>query len=577
MTKKRADRKTPGPTSTSGSTGAHAYGGHLISWERKPELAGRNLFTTFDNVVLNTVIVGAAVRYFQSLIGGTSWSVEAREDAGAAGEKAADIVRQGLFDANMQMPWSSVVKKAALYKYYGFSIHEWAVRRRRDGMVVFDRIEHRPQHTVDTWDIPDDGSPFRGIVQVVPGRGEHFYVARNRMLYCVDNTLTDQPNGVGLLRHVVEHARRLSRYEQLEGFGYEGDLRGMPVGRVPGAELAKMAEDGGHDADWVSKQTAAIHGLVRNHIKTPFQGIVLDSATYSTEALGAQNPAYSNVPKWAIDIIKGDSTGLSEVNLVIERINREVARVLGMEFLLLGGDGKGSLALSRDKTSMFASVLEATLGELAWFTYHDLVYPLLELNGLDPEMVAPKVLPDPIATERIEAVVAALVGLAQAGAVMQPDDPAIDQVRQRLHIAKQPKITPEMAAALVRPSRPEAPKGGGRGNGQGAPEGDVPKEPRDRAATEEGKPKKGRPAGELFRHLDDESEPMPHALRKHTLTPEAQARLDAVVDRYRETGGALTAEEIGAMLKGSPDPGDVYVPEEIPGRVKRTRRTTRSK
>lgn len=456
--------RKPGPMSaTGGSDGVYAYGGRLVSFETNPKLLGRNLFVTFDNIIANAVIVGAAVRYFQSLVGGTSWSVAPRENSGPQGEKAAELVRVGLFEANMTLPWANVVKKASLFKYYGFSIHEWCMRRRKDGKIVFKDIEHRPQHTVDMWDIPDAGGPFRGVVQLVPTRPEYFYVPRERMLYCVDNTLTDAPNGVGLLRHVCEHARRLERYEQLEGFGYEGDLRGMPVGRVPGSELEKIAATEGKEAGWVNQQTSAIHSLVRNHIKTPFQGIVLDSATYETSTLGAMSPTVTAVPKWAIDIVKGTSTGLSEINTVIERINREIARVLGMEFLLLGGDGKGSLALSRDKTSMFAAVLESTLAELSWFTQHDLVYPLLEMNGIDPEQYAPQVNPDPIATERIEAVIAALVGLAQAGAVIQPDDPAIDQVRQRLHLAKQPKLSPDLLATRANALRGGAPGSQGPG------------------------------------------------------------------------------------------------------------------
>lgn len=442
-----------GPTKTGGSTGVYAWGGHLIQTEKKDDLRGRRLYTTFENLILNTCIVGAAVRYFQNLVGGTSWSITPREDAGEDGERAAEIVRLGLIEANMSIPWSIVVKKAALYRYYGFSIHEWAIRRRADGMIVYKDIEHRPQYTVDMWNIPEDGGPFEGVWQRVPGKPQLFYVPRNRMLYCVDNSLTDSPDGIGLLRHCAEPGRRLERMQQLEGFGYEGDMRGMPVGRVPGQELVKESKSKGtpaQQAAWLSDQTRAVDQLIANHVKSPFQGIVLDSATYSTDTKGAANPTISAVPKWAIDIIKGTPAGLTEIHVTIERINREIARVLGCEHMLLGGDGKGSLALSEDKTSMFAAVLEATLDELAWFTLHDLVYPLLEMNGLDPELTAPQVMPDPIATERVETTVDALLKLSQAGAVLMPDDPAINQIRGRLHIADQPEITPELMGTIAR-------------------------------------------------------------------------------------------------------------------------------
>lgn len=452
--------QTAGPTQTTGSSGVYAWGGHLIQTETKQDLRGRRLYTTFENMILNTCIVGSAIRYFQNLIGGTSWTAVAREDAGADGERAAEIVRQGLFEANMSTPWSLVIKKASLYKYYGFSMHEWAIRRRKDGMIVYNEIDHRPQYSIDMWNIASDGSPFDGVWQRVAGVPELFYVARNRMLYCVDNSLTDQPDGIGLLRHCADPARRLERFQQLEGFGFEGDLRGMPVARVPGAELVQEAMAKGITKDediaaYVNAKTLAPQQLIKNHVTSPFMGIVLDSAPYTTQSLGigTQTPTVSTVPKWAIDIIKGASTGLPDVARTIERINREIARVLGMEFLMLGGDGKGSLALSEDKTSMFAAVMESTLDELSWFTLHDLVYPLLEMNGLDPEMTAPQIMPDPIATERIETTVDALQKLALAGAVLMPDDPAINQIRGRLHLADQPKITPELMGTMARARR----------------------------------------------------------------------------------------------------------------------------
>lgn len=88
------------------------------------------------------------------------------------------------------------------------------------------------------------------------------------------------------------------------------------------------------------------------------------------------------------------------------------------------------------------------------------------MNGIDPEIYCPQILPDPIATERIEAVVAALVGLAQAGAPIMPDDPAIDQIRSRLHLAKQPKLSPQALGVISRgavgtpPSAPKPPDDG---------------------------------------------------------------------------------------------------------------------
>jgi hypothetical protein len=443
--------KRMSPTQLQGSDGVYSWGGSLVNFERTPELRGSELYRTYAKLVTQTVIVGAAVRYFQNLVGGTSWTITPNENH-PDGERAAEIVRKGLTEAHLEsMPWTAVVRKAALYRFFGFSAHEWKIRRRNDGTMVFADIQHRPQHTVELWDIPPDGGRFIGFTQRIFGSAKMHYVWRDQMFYCVDNTLNDSPDGLGLLRHVVEHARRLARYEQLEGYGYESDLRGMPIGRVPGAELRKKAEGKANAELWVAEQESALRRLIESHSKTPNQGLLLDSALVGNP----QKPdEITSIYKWAIELIKSEANGLADVNQVIERLNREIARVLGMEFLLLGGDGKGSLALSRDKTSMFASVLEATLADLSNFATYDLVWPLLRYNGLDPEECAPKFSADPIATERVEAAVAALVGLSQAGAVMDPEDPAINQIRSRLHLAPQPQLAPELLASLRAPRTP---------------------------------------------------------------------------------------------------------------------------
>lgn len=448
-------KKTPIGQS-SGVPGVSSFGGMLVSWEQSPDLQGRNRYLTYSNMISNTVVVGAAVRYFQSLIGGTSWTVTAREGSGKTGDKAVDVVNSGLFEANMTDTWSTCVKRQALYRMYGFAMHEWTMRRRKDGMMVYANLGHRPQSTIEFWDLPDDGSgPLQGVVQRPLLDASYHYMARSRLWYSVDNSLTDSPDGIGVLRNVVEHSRRLGRYEQLEGYAFETDMRGMPVARIPYQALKEYQIAQGLSDAWYAAQIKPLETLAANHVKTPNQGIAIDSKTYATTAL---NPSVSAVPMFALELLKGDGQGLLEVAATIERINREIARVLGMEFMMLGGDGKGSLALSQDKTSMFASMMEAALHELAEATVRDLVFPLLSMNGIDPELYCPRVLPDPIATERIELTVDALLKLAQAGAVLMPDDPAIDQIRARLHLADQPALPPELIGTLARPRSPMAPQ-----------------------------------------------------------------------------------------------------------------------
>ena len=65
----------------------------------------------------------------------------------------------------------------------------------------------------------------------------------------------------------------------------------------------------------------------------------------------------------------------------IERLNREMARILGIEQLLLGSTGSGSYALSKDKTQAFYLLVDSALTELRDVVRMDLLKPLWMLNG----------------------------------------------------------------------------------------------------------------------------------------------------------------------------------------------------
>lgn len=440
------NRSSPKPSSLEGSDGVIAHGGWIASDERSPDLdSPRARFTTFGTAINDSTVIASAAHYMVDLVASARWTITENQEAGADGVKAAKIVTDGVIEAKTQQPWETTIGQAAMSPLMGFSLHEWCQRRRKDGMIVLGDIQSIPQWTIARWDKGDnDVSPLRGVEQWVPGllTGPK-WLSRRKLLYVRDQKITNKPDGLGLLRHVIKKWKVLERYELLEAFGFEGDLRGIPFGKAPYTAIKEYAVTNKKDAQWVKDQTSALRTFIESHIKNPGLGLILDSEVFRTKD---GNP--TGTPQWTLELLKGDGQGLVEIGVAIDRINREIARVLGMEFLMLGADGKGSLALSRDKTSMFATLLASTLSAIAWSVTYDVVWPLLEANGLDPETCCPKVLPDPIATEDIEKVTRALMDMAQAGAPIMPDDPVVNQVRQRLHLAEQPKITPEMLGAL---------------------------------------------------------------------------------------------------------------------------------
>lgn len=437
----------PAPnTKPNGGDGVMSFGGFLPSPESNPALIGSRKWITYGNAT-NTAIVATGLRYTLGLLSGTTWHAEPNESGHPDAQRGAEIVEQGLLKAFLTKPWSSVVRKMALYRYFGFSLHEWSVKTRDDGLIVFADLAHRPQHTVDRWDKPSEQEPWRAVGQMTRNGGR-YEIPRERLLYAVDDTLTDNPDGVGLFRHVVELVRRLGVLEGLEGLAYETDIRGMPIGRAPIAELRKLAEgmpgigsDKAKIDAFVTERLRNLHSAVTNIIKSPdkLQHLILDSDTFH----GADPNNITSIQKWALELLRGEASGVEQVAAAIGRIQLEIARVLGVEFAMVGGlDTAGSYGMHADKTDMLAVSLQTTLTEMATFATRDLARTLVALNGLDPETCTPTLVAEPISNESIMTVVQALSTLAQAG--LAPDDPARGVIRKRLRLPPEPEPTPEM-------------------------------------------------------------------------------------------------------------------------------------
>ena len=422
-------KKPPTPYKSEGGPGVAVFGGYVDEAETNFKVAGREKYRTYTNLLANTSIVAASVRFFLNLCAKADWNVQAADESAEA-VRIKEWFEKALHD--METPWHRVVRRAALYRYYGFSIQEWTAKKNEaDGSIGIKDVEARPQHTIEQWSVDDSGT-VRGVIQRSAQTFKEIPLDRRRLIYILDDSITDSPEGLGLFRHVVESIERLREYEHLEGIGFETDLRGIPIGRAPIAELRKMVNSGQLSQDQMDLQLNAMRTFLTKHKKTANLSMLLDSKPY--ESTG-DNRTPSGTSHWSIDLIKAGATSAPELAAAIQRLNREVARVLGTENILLGESGGGSLAMAKDKSDQFALVVDSTLKELSEGFNKDLVKPFMELNGWDMKY-APKLSPAKIQHRSIEEITAALKDMSAAGAVMGPDDPAINEIRRLLGLSE---------------------------------------------------------------------------------------------------------------------------------------------
>ncbi len=444
-------REAPKPTVDQGVMGTQVYGGFVTDGETSPALSHDQRYKTYHDTVVNVSIVGAAVRHFLGFVAKSDWNVAPpKKETGREAQDVADFVLDVMHD--MDRPWFSVTRKAALSRFYGFSLQEPIAKKRDDGQIGYRGVYSRPQHTIERWDVDSTGH-VRGVVQRGVNDGLEYYIPRAKLVYMVDDSLNDSPEGVGLVRHVMEDVRYLLRALQLEGWGYETNLHGIPVGRAPLSLLNQQVKDGKITPDERTLALKGIRGFLQNHVKTPQLAALLDSVTYQDKLTG--DPSTEKMFDLELLTTEG-GTSFEAINKVIDRTTRNIARPLGAEWLLLGGDGKGSLALSEDKTAMWGNMLSGTLSEIAWTYREDYVKRLLGYNGIDLRL-CPELMPDPVQLRDVLQITKALTDLAQAGATLLPNDPVVFQVRGMLNLAEPPQEDMDkLADQTLNPPDPNA-------------------------------------------------------------------------------------------------------------------------
>lgn len=406
-----------------GVHGWASYGGHVRSRETHADLIGQTKYKTFANLIQNTVVVATALRYYLSLLTKPSWTFEPADDSPLAAEYA-ELVAEMI--TKMRTPWRRVVRKAGMYRFLGFSVAERIAMRRADGKIGLADIAARPQFTITKFHPGADGE-VAAFTQHSPQDGRDLVLDRARVLYLVDDAVTDAPDGSGLLRHVVSAAKRLTRYEQLEGYVFETDMRGIPIIHGPFAALA--ADDSLTTAEKAAVR-APLDDFCDGHIRGKDNSLQLDSEPY-------KNPdgSWSSVPRFRVELLRGDGGGQVPLRDAIRAINHEMARVLGAEGLMIGEGSSGNRSTSSEKAAQAQMNVEGALAEIAEGVDRDVIAAIGAWNGWKPELL-PKAKTSSLQMRDIEQVAAAMRDLATAGVTLDRGDEAVGEMFDQLGLSR---------------------------------------------------------------------------------------------------------------------------------------------
>lgn len=410
--------KAKGPlTDAPGVPGFSVYGGYLSTGEKSGDLAGSARWTLDASTKRNVAIVGAGLRRSIELIGAPAWHVPPFDPDDPDDVLMATFAESQL--ANLATPWRTVVQTGGMARFDGVAIQVWAARKlppdHRDhpGWIGLADVVSRPIHTIERWDI-DEGGAVLGVWQRDPTTGAEHYLERGRMIYTRDLPINDSPAGTGLMRHVAEPVRELLELRKIHNQGIETDLAGIPVMYAPiEAQRALIGKTVGGKTYTAADFTRDISGttdLASNPIRTKKSALVLDSGSHK-----AIDGSPTGPPLYKVELLQTGGRSHEVVAARIAAVTWEIAIVLGVEFLLLGADGSGSLAMAQVKARDFYRLIVGFLNGYAETIQRDLLRPLWALNGRDPER-APRPSYDKLEFEDVVGVVTGLLpAIAQAG------------------------------------------------------------------------------------------------------------------------------------------------------------------
>lgn len=446
-----ARRKKPDRVSPFKELGASSakHARSILYEDFLPKMRGSYALRKYREMRDNDATVGSILNAMDMVMRSVRWNVEAADDTPAAVE-AKEFV-ESVFD-DMSSTFEDFISGALSCLPYGFSYFEVVYKRRggpdksaeqrskfTDGRIGIRKLAPRPQWTLEYFDTDEDGGVL-GMVQNASYGGA--YIPIEKSLLIRTTAAEAQPTGRSVLRNAYVPYWYLSNIQNVEAIAIEREMNGLPVGRIPGEYF-----DADADADQKAFKSA-FEAILRD-VKLNEQGFVLLPSDMQPNDDGT----LSNHPLIGFELLTSTGKRAIDTNPVILRYQREIARLVLADFLMLGSTDSGSFSMSADKSKLFRISLNGYLGSIAGVLNRHLLPRLWKVNGM-PYDVMPELQPEDANTADLEALGNYIQKLAGAGAPLFPDVPLENALRSAADL---PEVDPDRddMEAMGLPGQPQ--------------------------------------------------------------------------------------------------------------------------
>jgi hypothetical protein len=212
-----------------------------------------------------------------------------------------------------------------------------------------------------------------------------------------------------MLRNAYRSWYIKKRLEEVEAFGIERDLAGLPVLFAPPHLFSPNASA----AD--KALLASLERIVTGVRRDEREGVVFPAPKYTDPS----TPDKEITTGYDFKLMVAGGSRQLAIGEAIERHEHRMAVSLLADFVLLGSGPNGSWALSSDKTDMFSIAMGFILDVICSVINRQAIPPLMRLNAVPPPLW-PKVTHGDIESPSLDEVQKYVVGLAGAG-MITPD------------------------------------------------------------------------------------------------------------------------------------------------------------
>lgn len=355
------------PLTKESGAGGYKNSSGYIQEEFLKELRGIRGRKMYREMMDNDAIIGAMMYAITSIIRAADWTLEPAE-ADASGQYSEWL--ENVIYTMPDITWDQVIEDALSMLGYGFAVQEVVIRKMDDGTIGLKKLAPRSQETIETWDIDEENDNVKGLYQRPPNKFGDVYLPLTKCIHYKTNFARGNPEGRSMLRNAYKSYHFIKVTQISEAIGAERDLTGLPVLFAPDSWLKQT---GNKD---IAKR-------IVSDIKFNEQGgVVLPSDCFPSSDGGQ-----SNTRKWDLKLLASEGGGSKvDTDKIIKRHSADMARTLLADFIMLGTDGKGSYALSSDKTDLFVRAVEGILENIGQTLDRQLISLLWTLNGFPEEM-----------------------------------------------------------------------------------------------------------------------------------------------------------------------------------------------